>query len=274
MRGIFITIEGPDGAGKTTQRELLKEYLEKKGYDVLITRDPGGNPISEAIREVILNKEFTEMGYMTELLLYASARAQLVKENIKPALEAGQAVIADRFVDSSAVYQGIGRGLGVDTVYKINEFALQGIMPDMTFLMDLNAQEGIARKKNQAELDRMENEKIEVLFEHNAVGLYGDNGVEGVHLVKRMGEADEQRYDLAIDGFFLAIGHKPNSDIFKPYVDTDETGYILTEPGTPRTKVPGVFAAGDVADPHYRQAITAAATGCMAAIEAERFLLN
>ena len=120
----------------------------------------------------------------------------------------------------------------------------------------------------------MNNEKIEVLFEHNAVGLYGDNGVEGVHLVKRMGESDEQRYDLAIDGFFLAIGHKPNSDIFKPYVDTDETGYILTEPGTPRTKVPGVFAAGDVADPHYRQAITAAATGCMAAIEAERFLLN
>lgn len=118
----------------------------------------------------------------------------------------------------------------------------------------------------------LNHEKIEVLFEHNAVGLYGENGVEGVHLVQRMGEADEKRYDVAIDGFFLAIGHKPNSDVFKPYLKTDEVGYIITEAGTPRTNIPGVFAAGDVADPHYRQAITAAASGCKAAIEAERYL--
>ena len=114
--------------------------------------------------------------------------------------------------------------------------------------------------------------KIQVLFEHNTVGLFGENGVEGVHLVKRKGEADEEYYDLAIDGFFLAIGHNPNSEVFKPWVETDEVGYIVTEGASPRTRVPGVFAAGDVADPHYRQAITAAGSGCKAAIEAERFL--
>ena len=114
--------------------------------------------------------------------------------------------------------------------------------------------------------------KIQVLFEHNTVGLFGENGVEGVHLVKRKGEADEEFYDLAIDGFFLAIGHNPNSEVFKPWIETDEVGYIVTEGATPRTRVPGVFAAGDVADPHYRQAINAAASGCRAAMEAEKFL--
>ena len=123
--------------------------------------------------------------------------------------------------------------------------------------------------------DRVLNtENIEVLFEHNTVGLFGDNGVEGAHLVKRRGEADEENVDIQIDGFFLAIGHKPNSDIFKEWLDTDEVGYIKTVDGRPLTKVPGVFAAGDVADPRYRQAITAAASGCKAAIEAERYLLN
>jgi thioredoxin reductase (NADPH) len=116
------------------------------------------------------------------------------------------------------------------------------------------------------------NPKIEVLFEHNATGLYGEEGVEGVHLVKRKGEADESHYDLPIDGFFLAIGHKPNSDIFKPWVKTDETGYIKLEGNTQSTGIPGVFAAGDVADPTYRQGVVAAGSGCKAAIEAERYL--
>ena len=129
-------------------------------------------------------------------------------------------------------------------------------------------------RASKAMQDRtLNNPKIEVLFEHNTEGLFGANKVEGIHLVKRKGEADEKHYDLDIDGFFLAIGHKPNSDIFKSYLETDETGYFVPgDAGGVRTVVPGVFVAGDVADPHYRQAITAAASGCKAAMEAERYL--
>lgn len=118
----------------------------------------------------------------------------------------------------------------------------------------------------------MSTENIEVLFEHNTLGLYGENGVEGAHLVKRMGEADEEKVDIAIDGFFLAIGHQPNTGIFKEWLETDEVGYLKKIDGTPKTKIPGVFVAGDCADPVYRQAITAAGSGCQAAIEAERYI--
>lgn len=118
----------------------------------------------------------------------------------------------------------------------------------------------------------MSNPKIEVLFEHNTLGLFGENGVEGAHLVKRMGEADEQKVDIAIDGFFLAIGHQPNTDIFKDFLELDSVGYIKVQHPTAKTNIEGVFAAGDVADPNYRQAITAAGSGCRAAIDAERYL--
>lgn len=131
-------------------------------------------------------------------------------------------------------------------------------------------------RASKAMQDRtLANPKIEVLFEHNTEGLFGDNGVEGAHVVYRKGEADEKRYDIAIDGFFLAIGHKPNSDVFKKYLKTDETGYFVpVDASGVKTVVPGVFVAGDVADPHYRQAINAAASGCRAAMEAERYLSN
>ena len=153
-------MEGPDGSGKTTQIDLLKKYLEHRGYDIVIAREPGGTTIGEAIREIILNPDYKEMGHMTELLLYASARAQLVNEVIKPALAEGKAVLCDRFVESSAVYQGIGRGLGVDTVYEVNNFALGDVKPKLTIFMDLDAEDGIKRKKKQAELDRMEQEDL------------------------------------------------------------------------------------------------------------------
>lgn len=123
----------------------------------------------------------------------------------------------------------------------------------------------------------LQNEKIEVLFEHNTRNLTGEQKVAGADLIYRQGTPEEEIRHIDIDGFFLAIGHKPNSDVFRPYVDTDEVGYILTEPGSPRVLskgevLPGVYAAGDVADPHYRQAIVAAGSGCKAALEAERFL--
>ncbi len=117
-----------------------------------------------------------------------------------------------------------------------------------------------------------ENPNIEILYNTNTLGLFGDNGLEGAHLVRFKGEPNEEKFDIAIDGFFLAIGHKPNTDLFKGQIDLDEQGFILTKPKSTATNIEGVFAAGDVADPTYRQGVIAAATGAMAAIEADRFL--
>jgi thioredoxin reductase (NADPH) len=148
------------------------------------------------------------------------------------------------------------------------------------YLSSLASQVYLIVRKNHLRASKVMQERVKetsnitILFEHNTEGLFGEHGVEGVCLIKRKGHADEEKVTIAIDGFFLAIGHTPNSGIFKKYLETDEVGYIKTIPGSPRTAVPGVFAAGDVADPHYRQAITAAGTGCMAAIEAERYLIE
>lgn len=161
MKGIFITFEGPDGSGKTTQINLLKEYLNSNGYDIVITREPGGTDISEEIREVILNKKNTKMDRITEALLYAAARAQHVSEVIKPAIESGKAVICDRYIDSSIVYQGIGRGLGIDFIEKINAMAVQDLMPSVTIFLKIDPKEGLKRRKDSDVLNRLDLENIE-----------------------------------------------------------------------------------------------------------------
>ena len=164
MKGLFIVMEGPDGSGKTTQINLLKEYLEEAGYECLITREPGGTVIGEEIRQLILNPEHKEMSPVTEMLLYAASRAQLVHEVIGPALEEGKIVISDRFVDSSIVYQGITRKLGISTVSVVNAPGIGIYRPDGIFFIDLSEAEGLRRKKEQKNLDRMEQEGID--FHH------------------------------------------------------------------------------------------------------------
>ena len=164
MKGLFIVMEGPDGSGKTTQINLLEQYLKEAGYECLITREPGGTVIGEEVRELILNPEYKEMSPVTEMLLYAASKAQLVHEVIGPALEAGKIVISDRFVDSSIVYQGIARNLGISTVAAVNAPGIGIYRPDGIFFIDLSEAEGIRRKKNQKKLDRMEQESID--FHH------------------------------------------------------------------------------------------------------------
>ena len=156
--------EGPDGSGKSTQIRLLKEYLDKNGFKCLVTREPGGTRISEAVRELILKPDYKEMSSVTEMMLYAAARAQLVHEVIGPAIERGETVISDRFVDSSLVYQGIARGIGIKEVASVNALCIGDYKPDVTFYIDLPEEEGLRRKKMQKKLDRLEQESVD--FHH------------------------------------------------------------------------------------------------------------
>ncbi len=159
-KGLFITFEGGDGSGKSTQYRLFAEYLRNRGIDVVTTREPGGTRISEKIRDLLLDPECTEMDDMTEALLFAASRAQHVEELIKPSVEAGKIVLCDRFVDSSIVYQGFGRGLG-DCVRAINEHAVRGMYPDVTFLLDISPEEGRKRNGKTGKNDRLEKQSME-----------------------------------------------------------------------------------------------------------------
>ena len=159
MNGIFITFEGTDASGKTTQIGLLSEYLEKKGVPHIVTREPGGTAIGEKVRTIILDKENSEMLPATEALLYAASRAQLTGQVVRPALREGKVVISDRFLDSSIAYQGYGRNLG-DMIRRINEPAVEGLKPDLTIL--LKTDPAAMRKRRDASLeDRMDSQKLE-----------------------------------------------------------------------------------------------------------------
>ncbi|RSD24522.1 dTMP kinase [Mesobacillus subterraneus] len=161
--GIFITIEGPDGSGKTTIIQMLAANLVNEGFEVVATREPGGIEIAEQIRKVILDPENTAMDPRTEALLYAAARRQHLAEKVKPALEKGKIILCDRFVDSSLAYQGFARGLGIDEVYSINQFAIEDMMPKLTLYFDVAPEVGLERinKNKGREVNRLDLEKLE-----------------------------------------------------------------------------------------------------------------
>ena len=155
---MFITFEGPDGSGKSTIIQKVYDYLIENNYDVIKTREPGGSPIAEKIRNLILDTENTEMGYRTEALLYAASRAQHVEETILPALNENKIVLCDRFLISSLAYQGVGRDLGIENVRKINEFAINGVFPDFVLFFDVDPITTLKRKSSLDTADRLEKE--------------------------------------------------------------------------------------------------------------------
>ncbi|MGD6845781.1 dTMP kinase [Bacillus infantis] len=167
-KGLFITAEGPEGAGKTTIINMLASWLADEGYKVMQTREPGGIEIAEQIRAVILDTKNTAMDPRTEALLYAAARRQHLAEKVQPALDEGYIVLCDRFIDSSLAYQGYARGLGIDEVYSINHFAIEGMMPELTLYFDIDPASGLQRigRNEGREVNRLDLESLEF---HNKV---------------------------------------------------------------------------------------------------------
>lgn len=188
--GLFVSLEGPDGAGKTTQATLLSEALRENGFAVTNTREPGGTRIGEQVRDILHNVSHAEMLPMTEVLLFAAARAQHVGERIKPALEAGQVVVCDRFAESTLAYQGYGRGLDLDLLRKITAFATNDLWPDLVILLDLNAGQAMARRKRDEETGRVDRNRLDRLD----CAFY-----ERVRLGYRTMAAEEPRRWLVLD---------------------------------------------------------------------------
>lgn len=160
---MFVTIEGPEGSGKSSVTKEVVKLLEQEGYEVVLTREPGGTPIAEQIRNVILDKENTKMDGMTEALLYAASRRQHLVEKVWPLSKGGKIIISDRFLDSSLAYQGGARGLGIDKILALNQFATDGYYPELTLLFDLDPRIGLARiaANKGREVNRLDLEKID-----------------------------------------------------------------------------------------------------------------
>ncbi len=195
-RGRFITFEGPEGSGKSTQLRLLGERLRNAGRDVLETQEPGGTPIGIQIRHVLLDAKNRELCPTAELLLMFASRAQNVDESILPALSAGRTVLSDRFTDSTLVYQGVGRGLGADLVYELDRIACRGLVPDLTLVIDIDAETGLARaRRRSARTADPETGVSETRIEDQDVGFH-----RRVRDAYRQLAADEPRRVRLIDG--------------------------------------------------------------------------
>lgn len=172
MRGLFITLEGVEGCGKTTQLRLLAGHLERRGCRVVTTREPGGTPLAEALRGLLLDPATGAISPLSELMMYAAARAQHVHAMIRPALERGDVVLCDRFCDSTLAYQGGGRGISPDQIRTLNTLATGGLAPDCTLLFDLPVEDGLARSGKRGALDRIEGESAD--FHRRVRGAFLD----------------------------------------------------------------------------------------------------
>lgn len=302
---VLIIGSGPAGytaaiyAARANLSPTLLEGLQPGGQLTTTTdiENFPGFPDGIDANELMENMRKQAESFGTKMLQNTCTNAQL---NVRPfqfTLDNGDNITADSVIiatGASAKYLGlpdeqkyIGRGVSACATcdgffYRKKIVAVVGggdtACEEASYLAGLASKVYLIVRKPFLRASKimqervLTNEKIEVLFETNTIGLYGENGVEGAKLVYRKGENDEKVYDLPIDGFFLAIGHHPNSELFKDYLETDTNGFIVTKDDTPCTDVPGVYVAGDVADPKYRQAIIAAGSGAKAAMEAEKYL--
>lgn len=302
---LLIIGSGPAGytagvyAGRAGIEPVLIEGIQPGGQLTTTTEVENFPGFPEGIdaNELMENMRQQAERFGTKILSNIVTKADLGTKPYKVWLDDGEEIQADAVIiatGASAKYLGLAdeqkfMGQGVSACatcdgffYRKKVVAVVGggdtACEEASYLAGLASKVYLIVRKpflraSQIMQDRvLNNENIEVLFETNTLGLYGENGVEGAHLIYKKGEAGERKYDLPIDGFFLAIGHHPNSDLFAPWLKRDELGYIMTDGDSPRTNVAGVFAAGDVADPHYRQAIIAAASGAKAAMEAEKYI--